>query len=205
MAQKGFVFRKGKSWFFKYREKATQNGQIVSKQRCAWLAFYSDRYRSKRDLADLVAEKLSSVKEADKCPVSSSSFVDYVEGTYLPFVLRTLKASTYSGYSTYWQRYLKPRVGKYALRDFTVAVVSSLLEDIAREHTLNKYTFGKIRSILSGIFTYAIGKGHFPARSESDNPARRALIPESATKPGRAKAATRDEVKAILAALSDMP
>ena len=45
------------------------------------------------------------------------------------------------------------RVGKYALHDFTVAGVSSLLEDIAREHTLNKYTFGKIRSILSGIFT----------------------------------------------------
>jgi hypothetical protein len=61
------------------------------------LAFYSDRYRSKRDLADLVAEKLSSVTEVDKCPVSSCSFVDYVEGTYLPFVLRTLKASTYSG------------------------------------------------------------------------------------------------------------
>jgi hypothetical protein len=68
-----------------------------------------------------------------------------------------------------------------------VAVVSSLLEDIACGHTLNKYTFGKIRSILSDIFTYAFGKGHFHSRSESDNPASRALIPEPATEPSKPK------------------
>ena len=205
MAQKGFVYKKGKSWFLKYREKSTENGQLVWKQRCAWLANCSDRYRSKKDLAELVAEKLKSVKEADKCPVSSGSFVDYVEDVYLPFVRRDKKASTYSGYKTYFERYIKPRAGKYALRDFTVAVVSSLLEEIAREHTLNKDTFGKIRSILSGIFTYAIGKGHFPARSDSDNPAHRALIPESAAEPGKPEAAAREEVKALLAALEGMP
>jgi len=66
-------------------------------------------------------------------------------------------------------------------------------------------TVGKVRSILSGIFTYAIGKGHFPARSDSDNPAHRALIPESATEPGKPQAAARGEVKGILAALKEMP
>jgi hypothetical protein len=76
------------------------------------------------------------------------------------------------GIPDYWTRYLKPRVGKYALRDFTVAVVSRLLEDIANMHKLNTDTVGKIRSILSGIFKYAMGKGDFPGKSAADNPAR---------------------------------
>jgi integrase len=205
MAQKGQVYRSGKSWFLRYRETSVKGGQRVRRQKCVKLAEYSDRYRTKADLADLAAEKLAGVKEADKCPHSSDLFSEYVEETYLPFVLRTMKPSTYSGYSTYWKRYLKPRVGKYALRDFTVALVSSLLEDIAASHELNKDTIGKVRSIISGIFSYAIGKGHFPAKSASENPASRALIPESATEPGEPEAATRDEVKAILAALKAQP
>jgi integrase len=61
----------------------------------------------------------------------------------------------------------------------------------------------KIRSLLSGIFTYVIGKGHFPARSGEDNPASRALIPESATEPKTTVAASREEVKGILARLGE--
>src|SRR5581483_2605849 len=63
----------------------------------------------------------------------------------------------------------------------------------------------KIRSLLSGIFTYAMGKGHFPARSSDDNPASCALIPESAVKPTRTVKATRKEVQGILAALKGKP
>jgi len=55
--------------------------------------------------------------------------------------------------------------------------------------------------VLSAIFTYAIGKGDFPARSDEDNPAHRALIPESATEPGSPVAASAEEAKAILEAL----
>jgi integrase len=205
MAQKGFVFRKGMSWFLRYRHNSNVDGEIVRKQKCVKLAEYGDRYRCPSDLDDLVAERMSSVRQAAKCPHSSDLFASYVEEVYLPMVQRTLKSSTYSGYKTYWERYLKPRVGKYAVRDFTVAVVSDLLEDIANIHTLNTDTVGKVRSILSGIFTYAMGKGHFPGTSASDNPASRALIPESATEPGKPAAATREDVQAFLVALREMP
>jgi integrase len=166
---------------------------------------YCDRYRRKSDLNDLVAEKMSSVRQASKCPHSSDLFIDYVEDVYLPFVQRTMKPSTYAGYKTYFERYLKPWAGKYALRDFTIAIVSSLLKDIAGAHRLNTDTAGKVRSILSGIFTYAMGEGHFPARSEQDNPASCARIPESVTKPKRTVAATREDVQAILVALKGKP
>lgn len=177
----------------------------MRKQKCVKLADYGDRYRCERDLRDLIAEKLSGVRQASKCPHSSDLFPGYVEEVYLPFVQRTMKPSTYSGYKTYWERYIKPRAGKYALRDFTVAVVSELLADVAHMHKLNTDTVGKVRSILSGIFTYAMGSGHFPGKSAADNPASRALIPESATVPGRTVAATREEVQAILAALKGKP
>jgi integrase len=204
-AKKGYLFRRGRSWFLRYWMNVIEDGQLARDQKCVKLATYSDRYRTKADLRDLVAEKLAGVKQADKCPHSSDLFSDYVDEIYLPFVRRTMKASTYAGYSTYFKRYLKPRVKGQALRDFTVATVSTLLDDIAHDHELNRDTVGKIRSILSGVFTFAIGKGHFPARSASENPASRALIPESATEPGNPKAATREEVKSTLAALKAQP
>src|ERR1022692_773641 len=149
MAQKGFVFRKGASWFFRYRDNFLVSGVVVRKQKCVFLAkYHADRYRRESDLADLVAEKLAAVRSATKCPQSSNSFVSYVENTWLPFVERSKKPSTYAGYRSYWLRYIKPRVGKYALRDFTVAVVSSLLEDVATMHSVNVDTVGKIRSIV---------------------------------------------------------
>ena len=205
MAQKGYIFRKRASWFFRYWDNFQVDGKIVRKQKCVKLAEYCDRYRCPRDLEALVEEKLSAVRQASKCPRSSDSFPSYVEEVYLPFVERSMKASTYSGYRTYWERYIKPRVGKHALRDFTVAIVSDLLEDVAKTHTLNTDTVGKVRSILSGIFTYAMGKGHFPGKSAADNPASCALIPESATEPEHTVAATLEEVQAILTVLKGKP
>jgi hypothetical protein len=76
-----------------------------------------------------------------------------------------------------------------------------VLEDVANMHSLNVDTVGKIRSILSAIFTYAIGKGDFPARSAAENPASRSLIPEAATEPKQTIAAVKQDVKAILAHL----
>lgn len=200
MAQHGFVFRKGQSWFLKYREKCDVNGEIVTKQKCVRLAEYCDRYRCESDLDELVTEKLASVRQAAKCPHSSDLFNTYVEDVYLPFVLGAKKPSTYAGYRAHFERYLKPRTAKYALRDFTVAIVAQLLKDIARTYKVNRDTVTKVRSILSGIFTYAMSESHFPARSAADNPASLARIPDCAVEPESTVAATREQVSEILKA-----
>lgn len=113
--------------------------------------------------------------------------------------------STYAGYKTYFERYIKPRAVNYAQRDFTVAIVAQLLRDIARTYQVNRDTVTKVRSVLSGIFTYAMSEGHFPARSAADNPASRARIPDCAVEPEDTVAATREQVSAILTALKGMP
>ena len=51
MGQKGFIFRKGASWFFRYRDSFNVDGKIVRKQKCVKLANYCDRYRCEKDLA----------------------------------------------------------------------------------------------------------------------------------------------------------
>lgn len=204
MAQQGFVFRKGDSWFLRYRHDVDVDGVIVRKQKCVRLADYCDRYRCKRDLDDLAQEKMAGVQRAAKCPHSSDLFVSYVENVYLPFVLHAKKPSTYAGYKAHFGRYIKPRVEKYALRDFTVAIVAQLLKDIAHTYKVNRDTVKKVRSLLSGIFTYAMSEGHFPARSEADNPASRARIPDCAVEPEKTEAATREQVSAILTAIKGM-
>lgn len=80
-----------------------------------------------------------------------------------------------------------------------------LLKDIAGTYKVNRDTVKKVRSLLSGIFTYAMSEGHFPARSEADNPASRARIPDCAVMPESTIAATREQVSAILAALKGLP
>src|ERR1700747_2116537 len=75
MAQQGSVFRKGYSWFLRYRDDFDVDGVMVRKQKCVKLADYCDRYRCERDLDDLVAEKMAGVRQASKCPHSSDLFV----------------------------------------------------------------------------------------------------------------------------------
>jgi integrase len=91
------------------------------------------------------------------------------------------------------------------LRNFIVGIVSNLLDDIATMYSLNTETVGKVRSILRGVFTDALGEGHFPGKSATDNPARLALMPESVTEPTGTVAATFEEVQGCLAALKQKP
>jgi integrase len=205
MAQQGYIFKQRGSWFLRYRDNFSVDGKIVRKQKCVKLADYCDRYRCERDVQPLADEKLATVKQSAKCSHTGIMFTEYVETIFLPMVERTKKPSTYAAYKTYYERYLKPWSADYALRDFTIAIVSSILESAASAHELNGETLKKIRSITSAVFHYAITKGAFPAKSEADNPASCAAIPETAKAPEPTETATFQEVQAYLAALKDKP
>src|SRR5689334_3491394 len=121
MAQNGYVFRQGSAWFIRYRHTVDVDGVLTVKQKCERLADYCDRYRSKKDVKDLVTEKMAKVMASERCPESAVMFTAYVEKTYLPFAKRNTKPSTYAGRVCYFEHYIKPRVEKYALRDFSTA------------------------------------------------------------------------------------
>ena len=131
-------------------------------------------------------------------------FAKYVESVYLPWAKDSTKPSTHAAYVSYWKRYLKSRAD-VPLKDVTVKIISGWLEDISNEFTVNIDTLGKVRSILSGIFTHALAKGDFPGKSAAENPACGALLPQPSAEKRPTKAASREEVRAILAALKNMP
>jgi len=197
----GNVFEHRGSWFLRYRHDVPVNGTIVRKQKCVRLADVCDRYRIESDLRELVKNEMSKVEQSAKCSHVGIMFVEYAETVFLPMVERTSKPSTYAAYKTYLARYIKPWAADYALRDFTKAIVSSILRSAANTYELNTETVKKIRSILSAVFSLAIDTGAYPARSEFENPASHARIPESASDPEPTEAATFAEVQAYLSAL----
>ena len=185
------------------RDNFSVDGQIIRKQKCVKLAEYSDRYRNESDLDDLAAEKMANVRQAAKCAHSCDLFASFVEGTYLPYVKENKKPSTFCAcYRDHWRLYLKPRTAHLAVRDFTMAIASNLLADIAAAHPVNIGTIEKVRSILSGMFSYALATGAFPGKSETDNPCAGALLPKAMPK-RETVAATLSDVKAILARLKE--
>jgi len=56
--QQGQIFRRNGSWYVRYYQDEIEDGTPVRKRVCKKLARYSDNYRSKKDLAPLLAEIL---------------------------------------------------------------------------------------------------------------------------------------------------
>jgi integrase len=187
----------------KYRKPVVENGKEVRKQVMERLVECSPRYRRKSDLKELVAQKLLEAVTPVKAE-ATEAFAQYVEKQYLPFVKEAKKPSTYAAYEYYFQRYIKPFSAGLALRDFDIAKVAEILEKVAKNYKVNSDTISKVRSVMSAIFSYAIGKGHYPARSEYDNPAHGASLPVCPA-PAKTVAASREQVVAILQALRDLP
>jgi integrase len=200
--QQGTIALKHGAWYLRYRENATINGQLVRKEKWHKLATKSDRYRSASDLDDLIAEKMLDVRQVEKCPAAGESFVDFVEKVYFPWLAENKKPSTRAGYSSYWRRYIRPRVTQYAVRDFEVAIVSRVLGDIAASFEVNVDTLTKCRNILSAIFKYAMATGAYPGKSKAHNPASGALVPKARVEKQETHAASLDELRAILGHLN---
>ena len=203
--QRGTVRRNKTSWFLQIRVPVFVDGQIVRRQTQIKLCEISPRYAKRSDLTELIEEKLAELRLAAKKPLSATGFRGYVEDVYLPWANEAKRASTYAAYSTYLKRYVLPHVGKRSLRDFDVSVVAGILKDAAKLHSFNRATATKVRSVVSAVFAFAISEGHYPAKSNNDNPAHRAALPSSCPKPEKTRAATPQQVKAILHALRARP
>jgi integrase len=201
MAQQGSIWKKGNSWFLRYRKNVEIDGVMVRKLECVKLAEVCDRYRCKSDLEKLVKEKMDKVSAASECSNPGQMFTDYIEKIYLPHVQEEKKASTYAGRKAYYERYIKPGLAKHALVDLTKPMIFDLLKDVARTRKVSMSTLAKIRSILYGMLNYAVCTGAY----RGDNPADDVILPKAAIQPEPTEAATREEVQALLKALKGEP
>ena len=171
-----------------------KDGKLVRKQRSAKLAEVCERFHTESDVRPLLVEKLRPINEGRTSPESTLSVSDFVEKHYLPFVEENYKPSTLAGYKSTWEMYLAGRLEKVILRDFRTVNAATLLADIHRTHGLGRVTLNHVKTLLSGIFTYAKNLGAL----DGVNPIRDAMIPKKAAAAPETHAATLEEVLAIM-------
>jgi integrase len=194
MAQDGYIFKQGRSWFLRYRDNVMIDGVVKRKQKLKRLAPVCDQYRTTKDLEGLRDEFLQPINSGKMRPESTLTVAEFAEKHWLPWAKENCKPSTVAGYETLWKTYLAPNLKKISLRDFRTVDAASLFSDIHREHKIGRSTLLHCKSRLSGIFTLARNQGALDA----PNPIEGAMIPKKAAAPLQTHAATPDEVTAIL-------
>ncbi|HEV1993872.1 MAG TPA: hypothetical protein VGR03_06050 [Candidatus Acidoferrum sp.] len=192
--QEGYIWRKGHSWYGRWWDDVIEDGRIVRKQRSRRLAIYCDRYRSEKDVRPLLEDILRPINEGRASPQSTLMVAEYVEIHYLPYAQENYKPSTYAGYKTLWNLYLVPRLRNVALRDFRTVDAAILLADLHRAHALGRNTLKHIKSLLSGVFTYAKNQGVL----DGLNPIRDAFVPKKSAGPRETFATSPDDVLKII-------
>ena len=154
--QNGYVFRKKNRWYVRFYDNVMrQDGTVERVQKAQRIAPVCYDYRTKRSVMPLVTEFLSTVNSNQLNPEGTQSLESFVEQTYLPFVSRQKRPSTYRGYRNIWKCYLKPRCGQSRLRDFRTADGERLLSEIAKQHDLSRRSLIHIKNLMSGIFKHA--------------------------------------------------
>lgn len=180
--QKGYVFRKGNSWFLRYWDSVVENGKLIRKQRCKNLAPVEDAHRRLKRPPDQVIE----LAEAFLQPLNSASYDsaknltlgDFAKNVWLSQLRNRVSASTIDSTEYYWNHILVPRCGSALLRDFSTPAAQALLNEIGRQNpSMRKATLHKLKSLLSSIFKLAIQQGYMPKGSA--NPIRETSLPRA--------------------------
>ena len=187
--QSGYVFKKGDSWFLRYRD--------AGKQRCKKLAHVCDRYRREKDVQTLAAEFLAPLNCGKVRPESYELISDFAVNHWLPWAKANCKPSTVSGYQAFWKLYLGPHMPKLSLRDFRTVDACNLFAEIYRQHKVSRRVLRNAKSILRSIFGLAKTWGAF----DGANPLVDARLPMEAPAAIPTYAATPDEVLTIMEVL----
>jgi integrase len=198
--QSGYIFKKGHSWFGRWREDAIVNGQVVRRQCCEKLADYCDRYRAESDVRTLLAQKLARVNEGRSGPAATLTVVQYAEQFFFPHVEAELKPATVRDYRAMWRTYLADELGERTMRDFRCVDATNVLAEIHRKRGVGRWTLRHAKSLLSAIFTFAKRRGDL----DGVNPVQGAGIPRKAAPLKPTHAYRPGEVAAMLGALTDV-
>ena len=130
---------------------------------------------------------------------STATLAQFVDSDY-KIHFRDLKLSTQNGYGKLWEKHLKGRFGKIALRDFRTVNAAEVLSDL-RLQGLGRRSLQHAKSLMSGIFTVAKSRGWY----DGVNPVQGALDTKRVSRPKETHASTPEEVLNMLDALKGQP
>lgn len=199
--QTGYVWRVGRSWYGRwYQNELDKEGNTVRVQHAEKLCEYCDAYRSKKDVQQLLADKLRPINEDRAAPEGTLSVGRYFSKCFLPDAERELKPSTVNGYRQLWRMYIQKHVEKVILRNFRCVDATRILAAIYSEHDLSRKSLRLCKGVLSTVFTHAKQNGAL----DGLNPVEDAGIPKKATAAGKTHAYTVEETTAMLNALEGL-
>jgi len=129
---------------------------------------------------------------------SSKTLAEFVDCSCLPWIEAERRASISKGYR---ENHISARLGELRVREVRTVHVSRMLRAIAAEYDLAKNTLQHIKSVLSGIFTFAKNEGVF----DGANPVQGALLPSRAREAKETFAYNLNQILQILDVLPLLP
>lgn len=198
MAQRGTIFRKGKSWLLGFNVKEVRHdGSTKWVYHTRKLAPFGDKYRTEGSVRHLAAEILAPQNAQRISRAEATQTVrDFIEHVYLPYVERTLRPATADIYENLYLK-LKPHLGQIELREFGVPEAEKVLAAATRKgyaHTTHR----NLRNLLSGAFRYALRQGVI----RHGNPIRDVVVPKGKPK-SKTPAYTIEHVQGMLKVLPE--
>lgn len=201
MNQAGYVFRKGNSWFVRYRESLVEGGEVVRKQRCKKLCDVAREHAKLKNppesVLELAEELISPLANVN--PDSTQTLNSFVERVYFPWAETQKRASTMATDKNRWGNHLKPRCGSIRLREFRTVTGEQLVAEIARQNDVSRATLKQMKSLLSAVFTRAKCLGLL----DGTNPMQGVSIPKNVRGKAVTFAYSLEEIKAMLSILPE--
>jgi integrase len=227
--QTGYIFRSGRFWYGRWfrdelvdcndltkkdRELLQQKGiplpdhddgtrVMVRRQHAEKLAQFGDRYRIRRDVECLLAEKLKPANEGRERGEGTMNVAAYARDFFLPYSDREFKPSTSHGHRCLFKTYLQPHLGNLILRDARCCDIVRVLEEIHKTHNkkkggLSRKTLSHCKGLLTAIFSFAKRNGVI----NGELPTRDANIPRKARPSPPTVAYSCDTILQMLSALT---
>jgi integrase len=199
--QKGNIFRRGRSWFFRYSDDVRHHdGTIKRKVICKKLPVsFGDQYRTKASLKSFADEILAPINAGKTNAQSTMRIVDFVEQIYLPeYADVELRPSTRKGYRDMWRVHIKHRLERMTLRGFRTVDGHEMMREIARDAKLGRNSLKHVKSFLSGVFKQAKRLGIL----DGVNPMQDVGIPRS-KQPAETHAYSLPEVRKMLVVIDE--
>ena len=184
--QKGQIFQRHGAWHLRYRADGKQKSQR--------LAPFCDQYRTIKSVRHLADEILQPLNEG-RHPTGPQTLQQFIERTYLPYAKDHKRPSTYRGYINLYNAQIAGRIGGMKLGMFRTVDGQRLLDRIAYETKLSRRSLTHVKSLMSGIFSFAKRMGALDA-----NPMEDTEIPKGQPN-GKTHAYSLKEVETMLAAL----
>lgn len=202
--QKGRVYLKDASWWFRFKAPVIQNGKKVWRDRYERLA-PADQFNSAAavEKAGLLSPYRTELDTSRMTPSTMQMVNDFIEHIFFPRKKESLRPSTLKGYKHVWKRHLKSRLAGMRMCDFRLQVAQQLLDRIARETpTLSS------SSNLRHIKWFAVSVFNLAAQLDAfnhnlKNPFAEVEIPKTQRKSAPTRHATLDDVVAMINVLDE--